>query len=286
MTEQREPTVLSYEEQLNALAALVDDWAIKKDRAVKGAFTSGEYVTYRLNQIFAPAHWSFTILDGPTLVTISPQLAYAQVVGRLHVRFSDGSAAHQDDIGIWPLVATKAREGKNLDDTAPERYETVLKAARTDCLKNAARNLGSCFGPLGDLELVAAKKRADYEYSQRDSKPRSAQEDIAELYSEGTPHQKPPEPKPNQETGQATRTVVEPPKKPTKNGLDKLFTEVNVRLAANTLKPYASKEDMVAVLKVIGYGSYNKESHATMVSQLIAQKEPNGKSHPAPGGDT
>ena len=98
--------------------------------------------------------------------------------------------------------------------------------------------------------------------------------------------QAPPEPEPAEETGQATRTVVEPPKKPTKNGLDKLFTEVNVRLAANTLEPYANKEDMVAVLKVIGYGSYNKESHATMVSQLIAEKEPNGKSHPASGGDT
>jgi len=103
---------------------------------------------------------------------------------------------------------------------------------------------------------------------------------------EVTPRQTPPEPESAEKTGRATRTVVEPPKKPTKNGLAKLFTEVNVRLAANTLEPYANTDDMVAVLKVIGYGSYNKESHATMVSQLIAQKEPNGKSHPAPGGDT
>ena len=175
--------LMNHQEQLDALASLVDDWAIKKDRRVKGEFTSVDFVTFKLNQIFTPGGWSFTILDGPNLVTIKESAAYTLLTGRLSVCFADGSKAHQDDVGIWPLVATGAREGKPLTDTAPERYETVLKAARTDCLKNAARNLGTCFAPLSDLELVAAKKRADYEYAYGPIK-ESAEESTAVLFGD------------------------------------------------------------------------------------------------------
>lgn len=202
--------MLAYEEQLEALAALVEDWAVKKNKAVKGAFTSGDFVTYRLNQIFTPAHWNFTMLDGPKLIAISEKLAYAQVVGRLAVRFSDGSEAHQDDIGIWPFVATKAREGKLLDETAPERYETVLKAARTDCLKNAARNLGMCFAPQTDLELLAYIKRQAHLKNTQDKSKRSAAQDTAELFG-GEPSQKPPEPESAGKTGQTTDEATETP---------------------------------------------------------------------------
>ena len=253
------PMPMSHQEQLDTLTSLVDDWAIKKDKRVKGEFTSVDFVTFKLNEIFTPGGWSFTILDGPTLVTIKETAAYTQLVGRLKVRFADGTEAHQDDVGIWPLVATGAREGKTLTDTAPERYETVLKAARTDCLKNAARNLGTCFAPLTDLALREAKIRAAYENSAPEEGKKSSAQHIAELYG---PQDALPEAK-----------TEEPPP----NGLDHLLEEVNKQLAENTLEPYTSKENIIAVLKKLGYESYLEANHATMVSQLIARKEPNGK---------
>jgi len=154
-----EMDTLTFEQQLEALAGLVDEWAVKRDQNVKGLYTSGEYVTYRLNQIFTPAGWSFTILSGPEVVTINQASAYVRLVGRLDVTFANGQTAHQDDVGIWPLQATDTRKGGTLETTAAERYETVEKAARTDALKNAARNLGTCFAPLTDLELQAVIKR-------------------------------------------------------------------------------------------------------------------------------
>ncbi len=178
------------EEQFAALAEPVEDWALKTSDRVHGTYTSGEFVTHKLNQIFTPGGWSFTILEGPEVITINEANAYVRLVGRLSVRFSDGAEAHQDDIGIWPLTATKAGQGGVLKDTAPERYETVEKAARTDCLKNAARNLGTCFAPLGDLELVAAKRRADYEHTEE-----SAEESIALLYGDTEPKVEKPTPK-------------------------------------------------------------------------------------------
>ena len=147
--------------QLKELQKLVDSAFVKTAKEVKGSFTSGDYVTYQLNRIFTPAKWSFTILQGPEMTTLNEQKAYAQVVGRLEVTFADGSTAHQDDIGIWPLVATGARKGGTLNETAPERYETVCKAARTDCLKNASYNLGTCFAPLSDGALVGFLQREE-----------------------------------------------------------------------------------------------------------------------------
>lgn len=103
---------------------------------------------------------------------------------------------------------------------------------------------------------------------------RSAAQDIAELYGEEIV---------NGETGE----IVEP--EPTQeeepeetNGLDKLFAEVNARLIENTLEPYANKENMVVVLKAIGHKKYKPTNHATLIGQLIAQREPNGKNHQEP----
>jgi len=58
------------------------------------------------------------------------------------------------------------------------------------------------------------------------------------------------------------------------NGLDKLLAEVNTRLAANGLEQYQSKDNMIKMLKAIGHRKYSAADHGTMVSQLIAQKEP------------
>lgn len=147
--------------QLKELQKLVDPAFVKTAKEVKGSFTTGDYVTYLLNRIFSPAKWSFTILKGPDMTTLSDQKGYAQVIGRLEVTFADGSKVHQDDVGIWPLVATGARRGGTLDETAPERFETVCKAARTDCLKNASYNLGTCFAPLSDGALVGFLQREE-----------------------------------------------------------------------------------------------------------------------------
>jgi len=173
---------MTHEQQTKALSYLVADWATKKDRNVKGAYTSGDFVTWTLARIFGPGGWSFTILDGPELVKLSDQSAYVRVVGRLAVTFANGQTAHQDDIGIWPLKATR---GGDLSQTAAERYETVEKAARTDCLKNAARNLGTCFAPLSDLELEAHIKREAYRQANAGQKPPSAGVAATELYDTG-----------------------------------------------------------------------------------------------------
>ncbi len=250
-----------YQKQLDALAALVEDWAVKRDKNVKGAFTSGDYVTYRLNEIFTPAGWSFTILHGPEVVTINEANAYVRLVGRLAVRFADGSRAHQDDIGIWPLTATGARNGGTLESTAAERYETVEKAARTDCLKNAARNLGLCFGPTTDLELLAHIKRQAFEAIA--SPPRSAAQHTAELFGED---KLPPEP-PKEASGKTSSTT----------GMNRLLAEVNQVLAEKGLETYNSLDTMKAALKAIGHKSYHPDNHNSMRLQLIGRREPNGK---------
>lgn len=203
--------MLTYEEQIEALAALVEDWAVKKDKAVKGAFTSGDFVTYRLSQIFTPANWQFTILDGPKFVGLSETNAYFQLVGRLAVRFANGEEAHQDDVGIWPLKATNAKNGGVLRDTAPERYETAAKAARTDCLKNAARNLGVCFAPQTDLKLLTHIKRQAHLKKTQAEPERSAAQDTAELFGDAGPPQQPPGAEPAEKTGQATDEATETP---------------------------------------------------------------------------
>lgn len=169
--------------QMDRLRRLVDRPFVKTAKEVKGAFTTGEYVTWLLNDIFGPSNWAFTILQGPEMITLNEKAAYAQVVGRLEVTFADGSTSHQDDIGIWPLVATAARKGGTLEDTAPERYETACKAARTDCLKNATYNLGTCFAPLSDGVLVKwLEQNEAREHIAPLVEGKSAEENMADLF--------------------------------------------------------------------------------------------------------
>ncbi len=249
--------------QLNALATLVEDWAIKKDRNVKGAFTSGDYVTWQLNSIFTSAGWSFTILSGPEVVTINEANAYVRLVGRLSVRFADGSEAHQDDIGIWPLKATGAQNGGTLETTAAERYETVEKAARTDCLKNASRNLGICFAPLSDLELLAHIKRQAYTEA-NGGPPRPAAQDAADLFGE---EEIPPESKPEEATGKASPI----------DGMSRLLEEVNQALTEKGLEQYENLATMKVALIALGHTGYNPTRHVVMRQQLIGHREPGGK---------
>ena len=141
-----------------------------------------------------------------------------------------------------------------------------------------------------DMTIAEAEANAKYNANARrraqnakDEPKRSAAQDIAELFGDdGEPNaiSEPPLAAVDGETGE----IVEPPQEPEPkaeeekpNGLDKLLTEVNKQLVENTLEPYTSKENIIAVLKKLGYESYLEANHATMVSRLIALKEPNGK---------
>ncbi len=139
--------------QRAALARLPEKRFIKTDRNVKGPYTSGDYVRWKLNEIFGPDNWCHTIVHGPELIRLNDAQAYIQAVVRLDVQFANGNQVTHEDVGVWPLAATNAKEGGTLDDTAPERYETVLKAVITDGLKACAESLGVCFRPLGDKNL-------------------------------------------------------------------------------------------------------------------------------------
>lgn len=138
--------------QRQALSKVVEGRFLRKNPNVKGPYTTGDYVRWKMNQIFGPDHWGHTIIKGPDLITLNEHAAYVQVVVRLRVQFANGLEVSHDDVGIWPLQATR---GSGLDGTAPERYETVLKAAITDAVKACAEYLGTCFRPLSDETLNA-----------------------------------------------------------------------------------------------------------------------------------
>lgn len=148
--------------QLGELEKLAHDRFIQRNDNVKGDFTSGDFVEWRLRNIFGPQNISVELRDGPRVVTISESQAYAQALIRLSVRFADGTETFQDAVGVWPLAATKASQGGTLENTAAERYETVLKACQTDGIKAAAERLGTCFRPLFDLALKAFIVEREY----------------------------------------------------------------------------------------------------------------------------
>jgi hypothetical protein len=136
--------------QRQALDTPVEQRFIYQTQHVKGPYTTGDYVRWKLNQIFGPDNWNHLLIKGPDLIPVNDRNAYVQVTVRLKVRFSNGRQVTHDDVGIWPFQATR---GSDLDGTMPERYETVLKAAITDGIKACSEYLGLCFRPLGDETL-------------------------------------------------------------------------------------------------------------------------------------
>jgi hypothetical protein len=146
---------------------------------LEGPLSASDYMTWTLNQIFTPARWSFAILSGPDLVRLNDTAAYIQVTGRLEVTFADGCTVNRDGAGAWLLVATK--NNGSLDNTAPERYETALKATVSDALKACAERLGVCFRPLIDRELHEHIFREQF---RRESAPVSAAQATAGLFGE------------------------------------------------------------------------------------------------------
>lgn len=136
--------------QRQALDTPVDPRFIYQTQHVKGPYTTGDYVRWKLNQIFGPDNWSHILVKGPDLIPVNDRNAYVQVTVRLEVNFANGQKVVHDDVGVWPFQATR---GTDLDGTVPERYETVLKAAITDGIKACSEYLGTCFRPLGDENL-------------------------------------------------------------------------------------------------------------------------------------
>lgn len=137
-------------EQRAALNTPVEPRFICRNPHIKGPYTTGDYIRWKMNQIFGPDNWSHTILQGPELVKVNDLNAYVQVSVRMTARFADGQTVTHDDVGVAVLQASR---GSDLDGTTPERYETVLKAAITDGVKACAEYLGICFRPLGDASL-------------------------------------------------------------------------------------------------------------------------------------
>lgn len=136
--------------QRSELSKPVDERFIRRNASVKGAYTTGDYVRLMLNQIFGPDNWSHTVLSGPELVRLNAGGAYIKTLVRLTVRFANGQHVVHEDVGVTVLTAGRNVE---LDQVAPERYETALKAAVTDGLKACSEHLGACFRPMGDADL-------------------------------------------------------------------------------------------------------------------------------------
>lgn len=156
-----EPRTTEWQERM--LARMVEPAFVRKTQGVKGAYTTGDFVTFLLNDIFGPSNWSHRILKGPELIQYGEQMAYSQVTVQLLVRFANGQEAIHEDIGIWPFTATAARDGGTLEQTKPERFEQVVKSAITDGLKACTDHLGNCFRPIADLELEGFLRRRQAE---------------------------------------------------------------------------------------------------------------------------
>lgn len=145
------------EQQRSELGQPVDERYVRRAASVKGAYTTGDYVRLMLNQIFGPDNWSHTVLTGPELVRLNAGGAYVRTLVRLTVRFANGQQVVHEDVGITVLNAGRNVE---LENVAPERYETALKAAVTDGLKACAEHLGACFRPMGDIDLERSLRGA------------------------------------------------------------------------------------------------------------------------------
>jgi Rad52/22 family double-strand break repair protein len=152
--------------QRSELGKPVDERFVRRNASVKGAYTTGDYVRLMLNQIFGPDNWSHTVLSGPELVRLNAGGAYVKTLVRLTVRFANGQQVVHEDVGVTVLSAGRSVE---LDEIAPERFETALKAAVADGLKACAEHLGACFRPMGDSDLERSLRgaRSDSQVTRR-----------------------------------------------------------------------------------------------------------------------
>jgi hypothetical protein len=254
---------MTMSEQLDALATLIDPAQVHKSEHVKGAYSTSDYVTWLLNRVFTPARWSFTAVQGPEAVTLSDKSMYVQVVGRLTATFADGTTATRDDVGISPLQAS---QGGDLGHTAPERYETVVKAAVSDALKACAERLGVCFRPLTDLDLQEHIKRLEYQEASagRAAVPaKSVTQQAAELWGE-EPGAKAPEPKP--------KPPAEPAATIANGHGDKAAlakeAETFYQGVVNTIPFYAGTDVVKAALKECGFTGFKVERIDEMRQRL------------------
>ena len=169
----------------------------------------------------------------------------------------------------WDQVARKRalKNAINLAYGAPSPREIAAETWRIE----DTLTIPGDWDDTAEMTPAEAEATARYNAQRRLNPPleESATESLDLLFGSATEDaplsEKPPEPEPEPPAGETPS-----------NGLDRLFAEINMRLAANGLEQYQSKDNMVKMLKAIGHRKYTKANHATMVSQLIAKKEPNG----------
>ncbi len=229
-----EPRTVEWQEWM--LAQMVREEFIKKKKEVKGPYTSGDYVTFLLNEIFGPSHWSHRILDGPKMVQYGDAMAYCQATIQLTVRFADGTESIHEDIGIWTFYATDARGGGTLDESKPERWEQVVKSTITDGLKACTDHLGNCFRPIADqvLDSFLRKRQAKAALKEKgvNAEGEPAQKSAEDLFgkdqSKGPPPAREPEAK---DVSAATETEAEdmPADEQRHTGYPKTITEFYAR---------------------------------------------------------
>ncbi|MBP7689682.1 MAG: hypothetical protein KA765_17325 [Thermoflexales bacterium] len=148
--------ILTLLEQITVLVHwLVPEWAVKKDSKVAHGkpWVFHEFVRLMLDKIFGAAKWAF---EGGVFKTLTlannDQLVY--VVGSLIVTFADGTQATRSDVGVGLVQAVGS--SPDLTTAKPEIFETGYKSAATDALKGCAADLGRCFRPLMNGNVIAA----------------------------------------------------------------------------------------------------------------------------------
>ena len=148
--------ILTLLEQITVLVHwLVPEWAVKKDSKVAHGkpWVFHEFVRLMLDKIFGAAKWAFGGGAFKTLTLANnDQLVY--VVGSLIVTFADGTQATRSDVGVGLVQAVGS--SPDLTTAKPEIFETGYKSATTDALKGCAADLGRCFRPLMNGNVIAA----------------------------------------------------------------------------------------------------------------------------------
>lgn len=198
--EKRDERGRTQEWQEGTLGRLVAKTFIREKREVKGPYTTADFVMWALNEIFGPSNWSFTILEGPELVMYSDTLGYSKATVRLKARFVNGDEVEHDEVGVWPLRASKINQGGTFETTPPEVYEQVLKSAVTDGLKACTDHIGKCFRPIADNELegflIRRQAKADLKANGQSAEGEDPKKSADDLYGEkAEPEPKKAEPK-------------------------------------------------------------------------------------------
>ena len=131
------------------------------------SYVTGRYTKQRLNELFGPLGWSYTVED----VRLDPE----NVAAFVHVRLTVGVST---DDGRVEVTKDGLAYGFAAGRTGPEAYDFAIAEGVTDALKRAAVSLGQNLGlslyPLtagGAQKKAPAKKAAPKKAAPKKSKP-------------------------------------------------------------------------------------------------------------------